>query len=210
MVGIIQNSNKDCIEKIIGNTFNAIQDAYCYQAENAPELDNPNRQKLSRVVFPQKRDETKRISEQELRLVFVEQLNKAIYEGWDVYYSVETPTRDTFSGFSNGETPKQDEKGRSGIFDLVIFNNQLMRIALIEFKANNASDNEHMKDFVKLSNPKEGDALRYFIEIVKSYDNGTLSSLRSKTEGYEFMFRCWSLEEGKEITKEICNAPIKK
>ena len=210
MVGIIQNSNKDCIEKIIGNTFNAIQDAYCYQAENALELDNLNRQKLSRVVFPQKRDGTKRISEQELRLVFVEQLNKAIYEGWDVYYSVETPTRDTYSGLSNGETPKQDEKGRSGEFDLVIFNNRLERIALIEFKANNASDNEHMKDFVKLNNPIEGDALRYFIEVIKSYDNGTLSNLHNKTEGYERMFRCWSLGEGKELTTEVCDATIKK
>jgi hypothetical protein len=208
MVGIIQNSNKDCIEKIIGNTFNAIQDAYCYQAENALGLDNLNRQKLSRVVFPQKRDGTKRISEQELRLVFVEQLNKAIYEGWDVYYSVETPTRDTYSGFSNGETPKQDEKGRSGEFDLVIFNNRLERIALIEFKANNASAHDHKKDFIKLNNPKEGgtDVLRYLIEIVNAYDNRTLTRLHTKITGNESIFRCWSLRDGRDISEEIRKA----
>ena len=204
--------NKECIEEIIRNTFEAIQDAYNYQTEKAPKLDSPNRQRLSRIVFPQKRDDTTRISEQELRFVFVEQLNKKIDEGWDVYYSVETPTYGAYSGFSNGETPKRDEKGRSGEFDLVIFDNRLKRIALIEFKANNASEHEHIKDFVKLNNPKEGDnnVHRYFIEIVKSYDNGTLSSLRSKTEGNNPMFRCWSLGEGKDITKDICKATIKK
>ena len=201
--------NKECIEEIIRNTFEAIQDAYNYQTENAPKLDSPNRQRLSRIVFPQKRDDTTRISEQELRFVFVEQMNKKINEGWDVFYSVETPTRDPYKGFRKGETPRQDESGRSGEFDLVIFNNRLERIALIEFKANNASSHEHLKDFVKLNNPKEGDVLRYFIEIVKSYDIGTLSSLRSKTEGNKPIFRCWSLDEGKDITDDICASTIK-
>ena len=202
-------TSKEHLEEIVQKTFEAIQDAYNYQTENAPKLDNPNRLKLSRIVFPKKRDETTRISEQELRCVFVEQLNKKINEGWDVFYSVETPTCDAYKGFCRGETPRQDESGRSGEFDLVIFNNRLERIALIEFKANNASDHEHLKDFVKLNNPKEGDVLRYFIEIVKSYDMGTLSSLRSKTEGNKPIFRCWSLDEGKDITKDICAATIK-
>lgn len=200
--------NKECIEEIIRNTFEAIQDAYNYQTENVPKLDFPNRQRLSRIVFPQKRDDTTRISEQELRFVFVEQLNKKINEGWDVYYSVETPTYGAYSGFSNGETPKRDEKGRSGEFDLVIFDNRLKRIALIEFKANNATEHEHIKDFVKLNNPEEGDnnVYRYFIEIVKSYNNGTLSSLKDKTKSNEPMFKCWSLEEGKDITEDIRKA----
>lgn len=68
-----------------------------------------------------------------------------------------------------------------------------------------------MKDFVKLNNVKEGDnsVLRYFIEIIKSFDNETLMNLRGKTKGNEPMFRCWSLEKGKEITEEIGMAPIK-
>lgn len=202
----IVRTPKEYIEEIIQKTFEAIQDAYNYQTENAPKLDNQNRQKLSRVVFPQKRDETTRISEQELRCIFIEQLNKKINEGWDVFYSIETPTRSAYKGFCRGETPRQDESGRSGQFDLVIFNNRLERIALIEFKANNASDHEHLKDYVKLNNPKEGDALRYFIEIVKSFDNGTLSSLCNKTEGNKLMFRCWSLEKGKDISEDISKA----
>lgn len=209
-----QSKDEKCIEDVIGNTFNAIQDAYNFQRENAPDLDNTHRQKLSRIVFPQKRDKSTRISEQELRCVFVEQLNKKINENdWDVYYSIETPTRDAYSGFQEGkEPPKQDDKGRSGEFDLVIFNEKMKRIALVEFKANNASTRDHKKDFVKLNNKKEGDGgvLRYFIEMVKSYDNGTLSSLHGKIERNESLFRCWSLdEEGKDITKEICSATIK-
>ncbi len=213
MEDITRNTrNKECIEEIIRNTFEAIQDAYNYQKENAPKLDSPYRQRLSRIVFPQKRDDTTRISEQELRFVFVEQLNKKIDEGWDVYYSVETPTRGAYKGFCKGGTPEINENGRSGVFDLVIFSNELKRIALIEFKANNAPCPDHTKDFFKLNNAIEGNqkVLRYFVEIVKSFDDSTLSNLHGKTEGNEPMFRCWSLDKRKDITTEICVAPIKK
>ena len=107
-------TSKEHIEEIIGKTFKAIQDAYKYQKESYPNLNDAKREKLSRIVFPRKRKEPIRVSEQELRFVFVEQLNKEISEGWDVYYSVETPTQDTYSGFSKGESPKQDDDGRSG------------------------------------------------------------------------------------------------
>ena len=202
---------KECIEEIINNTFKAVQDAYDYQQENAPNLSDPKRQKLSRIIFPKKREEPIRISEQELRFVFVEQLNKKINEGWNVYYSIETPTQDIYR-FKKGENPRQDIDGRSGEFDLVIFNHNLKRIALIEFKANNASYHDHKKDFVKLNNMNEGDekVLRYFIEIIKTFDDKTLSNLHEKTEGNEPIFRCWSLDEKKDITTEICVAPIKK
>lgn len=125
-----------------------------------------------------------------------------------MYYSVETPTYGTYSGFSNGGTPNPDEDGRSGEFDLVIFNNQLKRIALIEFKANNASLFGHKKDFVKLNNFEEGteDILRFFIEIIKSSDKGTLLNLQYKIKGNESIFRCWSLKEGRDITEDIIKA----
>lgn len=207
------NNTKKRIEELISKTFNAIQDAYNYQTENAPKIDHPNRIGLSRIVFPKNRKMPIRISEQELRFVFVEQLIKTIDEGWNVYYSAETPTKDGYKEFKNkkGGQPRQDKDGRSGVFDLVIFNDKLQRIALIEFKANNASKHEHKKDFVKLNNPKEGDenVLRYFIEIIKSYDNDTLSSLQGKIEENEPIFRCWSLEDGKDITEEIRKVPKK-
>lgn len=203
-----QKSDRIIIEEVIENTFKAIQDAYNYQKESNPRLNDLNRQKLSRIVFPQKRDGSTRISEQELRCVFVEQLNRKIKEGWNVYYSVETPTNGTYSGFSNGGIPKPDDNGRSGEFDLAIFNNQLKRIALIEFKANNASLFDHKKDFVKLNDSEEGieDIFRFFIEIIKSFDKKTLLNLQYKIKGNESMYRCWSLKEGRDITEDIINA----
>ena len=49
-------------------------------------------------------------------------------------------------------------------FDLVILNRKEEKLALIEFKAKNAHNHEHAKDFCKLMNPAEGEnALRYFI-----------------------------------------------
>lgn len=201
--------DKECIEEVIKSTFDALQDAYIYQQEVSPKLNDAKRQCLSRIVFPQKRrDNTTRISEQELRFVFVEQLNKKIEKDWDVFYSVETPTRNTYSGFSKGQDPKQDENGRSGEFDLVIFNNHMNRIALIEFKANNASSHDHKKDFIKLNNSKEGgkEVLKYLVEIVNAYDNGTLSCLHTKISGNESIFRCWSLRDGRDITKDIIKA----
>jgi len=201
---------KEHIEEIIGKTFKAIQDAYNYQTESVPKLDDPRRQKLSRIIFPRKRKELIRVSEQELRFVFVEQLNDEINKGWDVYYSVETPTKDRYSGFKNEKDakPKRDEKGRSGEFDLVIFDNNLKRIALIEFKANNASQHDHKKDFVKLNNEKEGNnnVLRYMIEIVKSYDKNTLKSLYGKTTGNKSEFKCWSLKNGQDLSDMIHKA----
>lgn len=200
-----QKSDRINIEEVIENAFKAIQDAYNYQKENNPKLNDLKRQKLSRIVFPKKRDGSTRISEQELRCVFVEQLNRKIKEGWNVYYSVETPTNGTYSGFSNGGTPKPDDNGRSGEFDLVIFDDQLKRIGLIEFKANNASLFDHKKDFVKLNNSEEGteDVLRFFIEIIKSSDDGTLLNLQYKIKGNESMFRCWCLKDERDITEDI-------
>ncbi len=201
-------TNKECIEEVIKDTFVALQDAYLYQQEASPKLNSAKRQCLSRMAFPQKRDETTRISEQELRFLFVEQLNKKIGKDWDVFYAVETPTKDSYSGFSKGQNPKQDKNGRSGEFDLVVYNNQLKRIALIEFKANNASSHDHKKDFIKLNNPKEGgtDVLRYLIEIVNAYDNRTLTRLHTKITGNESIFRCWSLRDGRDISEEIRKA----
>ena len=71
---------KEHIEEIIGKTFEAVQDAYNYQTESGPKLGNPERRKLSRIIFPRKRKEPIRVSEQELRFVFVEQLNNEFKE----------------------------------------------------------------------------------------------------------------------------------
>lgn len=154
-----------------------------------------------------------RISEQELRLVFVEQLIEVIKERKiDIYYSIETPTKDKYL-FSGVQIPCISPNGQSANFDLVIHDNKYNRIVLIEFKAKNSDKKKHQKDFVKLKNRKEatnGNILKYFIEIVESSDMGTYRNLKSKTLNFEkkgIIFRCLCLKNG-EITEDIKNAII--
>ncbi len=188
-------TTKENVNKIIDATFRVLQDVYENQREKG---DARKGQPLSRIVFPLKRDGTLRVSEQELRFVFVEQLNNEIGQGWDVYYSVETPTQDTYN-FQ--KEPRQDPCGQSAMFDLVIFDNQFHRIALIEFKANNPCEHDYKKDFVKLVNSEEGNDLdKFLIEIVVNADSGTIESLRAKIKGNESIFKCWSLGKGMEIS----------
>ena len=102
-----------------------------------------------------------RVSEQELRFMFVEELNKYCDKNpeWKVFYSVETPTSNSYRLTGEGF--------QSGCIDLCIHGKDFKRIALIEFKALNPSEHDHAKDAFKLKHEIEGE-LRYFIEIVKS------------------------------------------
>ena len=188
---------KKHIERIICNTYEIIQSVYENQKEaEGRKTDAPKPQ--SRIIFPQYRKKGKtRFSEQELRFVFVEQLNKEIDNGWDVYYSIETPTRERYK-FKDVEYPKvckEGEEGMSAQFDLVIHDNNYQRIALIEFKANNTLAKHHEKDFVKLNEEGSENVLTYFLEIVKSSDDNTIGSLEKKKESYKGDFRCWSCSE---------------
>ena len=199
-----KQEHQNHIENVIKNTFDIIQKVYKYQQEIFNGQEEPIGIHGSRIIFPKYRKDETRISEQELKQIFIEQLNKEIEnKKWDVYYSVETPTPQEFcfSGVS----------ARSANFDLVIHDNKFKRIALIEFKANNADKNNHDKDFEKLNNQEEKDdgVLTYFIEIVKNTNSGTFPSLHGKIEGNEDIFRCCSLSNG-DITKEVISAPIKK
>lgn len=201
------------IENVIKNTFEIIQDVYNHQKEKEGSLDKSS--KRSRIIFPNSCKGETRISEQELRFIFVEQLNKEIVaEGnaWDVYYSVETPTKgDKYCFKDKNPSYNEDGKGDPANFDLVIFDNKLQRIALIEFKANNPDEHDHQKDILKLNQSKEleGNPLRYFIEIVKNADPGTYKSLnkKMKDKGDNIIFKCWSLGLGYEITNDILLYP---
>ena len=135
----------------------------------------------TRLIFPRywvteegKRVEGKvRVSEQELRFMFVEELNKYCNENpdWEVFYSVETPTSNSYRLTGEGF--------QSGCIDLCIHAKDLKRIALIEFKALNPSEHDHAKDAFKLKHEIEGE-LRYFIEIVKSHNSKTDESIVDK------------------------------
>lgn len=198
-------TNEEHIEKVIKRTFKIIKKVYDNQQEKNGLKDAGNG---SRIIFPKKRkDDTTRVSEQELRFIFVEQLNEEINKNkdWDVYYSVETPTIEEY-GFTD------PSKKESGNIDLVLHDSCFKRIALIEFKAKNPSRKAYQKDFVKLTKEPD-DSLRYFIQILENtYKNTKENIINEKVDSNEewgnkhVKFVCHSLSS----TKPIINIEIKK
>lgn len=204
---------KEIIEKIIKDTFNVIKEVYEYQKESNKEsnaVQSP--QKIdSRIIFPKysNRKDSKRedrISEQELRFIFVEQLNRYASEnGEEIYYSVETPTEKKYV-FSKDVDPRvatQDDinnkKGVSARTDLVIYKkdkDEFKKVALIEFKALNPIGRNYEKDFCKLNNEGGKDILKYFIQIVKNYDKGTINSIKDKIKNKgDVIYKCYCLDK---------------
>lgn len=175
-------SHEDHIKNVIENTFKIIKKVYDNQQEKNSMIGSHIG---SRILFPCKNkgnnNKETRVSEQELRFVFVEQLNKEIGEdgkNWNVYYSVETPTIEKY--YFKEDPPKKDNKGQSANFDLVIHDSNYNRVALIEFKANNPDIHDYQKDFVKLSNNEEEGCLRFFIQLLENTRSDTKSSVEGK------------------------------
>ena len=93
-------TDKERIEEIIKDTFDVIQKVYHTQREGDGNHKDFCKSQ-SRIIFPkyseQYRDSETRISEQELRFIFVEQFNKYCEANqWNAYYSVETPTEEKY------------------------------------------------------------------------------------------------------------------
>lgn len=207
------NSNKEHVKKIIAQTFEVIKKVYDTQKE---EFGNSSEfcESGSRIIFPKYsgryRNGETRISEQELRFIFVEQFNKYCKKNsWNAYYSVETPTEEKYIFSEKGDkncpykVDGEGNGGQSAMIDLSIHNDKFDRIALIEFKALNPEESAFDKDFCKLSN--EPTCLTFFIMIVKSHDNGTITNIHKKIEskGAETEFYCYDLEKGEDISKKI-------
>ena len=199
--------NQEHIKEIIKRTFGALQDVYNTQKEGFNH--NPEG-KQSRLIFPRysknyRKGET-RLSEQELRFIFVEQFNKYCEEkGLPWFFSVETPTEYKYIFSDKGKKikPRQDVNGQSAMVDLAIHDENLKRIALIEFKALNPDQDCFTKDFVKLA--EEPVVLSFFVMYVKSYKNRTINSLKSKigAKDAKTIFVCYDLETGKQIENQI-------
>ena len=199
---------KSSIDEIIKLAFERVQYAYDNNKETEPK---ENSEHKTRLVFPSYSNKKTRISEQELRFCFVEAFNEYVVKNEStLYYSVETPTRDKYSGFAEGD-PNHDPDGRSGEFDLVIFEleeGEMKRRCLIEFKANNADQKSHDKDFCKLNNEneckKKDVLLRYFIELIDGCNNRTIDSLKNKTtKKNDTHFVCYSLSKKTDISSKI-------
>jgi hypothetical protein len=213
-------TSKDHIDEIIKQTFIRLELAYKNHREGQIDKSINHKKGESRLVFPCYNNKKReiRISEQELRFIFVETFNEYCDEKLNWFYSVETPTEDKYKFTENGKNldkPKQGE-GQSANFDLTISNDKGELLALIEFKAKNTKPFSYAKDLCKLWNPKEGtpNVLRYFINVLDKADKDTsdniqakLDKLRNNKEKYDatIHLRFWALE-----CKECDNPIIKK
>jgi len=123
-----------------------------------------------------------RISEQELRFLFVEEFLKEPNNGY--YFSVETPTEMKYKFGKTNDNIKIDPAGRSASIDMYIFNkcseNKYHRLLNIEFKNANASQKSISKDILKLMHEEENGA---FVLLLKNTDGGTLINLGETRRG---------------------------
>ena len=214
-----KNNIATFVEKVINNTFETLVRIYNGGKGINGEF------KGSRLIFPHyKKDRAEgiRVSEQELRFVFVEEFSKLCNDGSnDYYYSVETPTEGDYNFSKEKDKPCATDRGegQSGNFDMAIHDKNGKKVCLIEFKAHNVSQEKIEKDMVKLANTKEGDdnILRYFIHMVSASDNGTIKSIDGKLRcigdnldkddrySKAISYYCYSLQEQKKIKTEEFN-----
>lgn len=194
------NNLKDAIKSIIEDAFNRIEYAYQHHQEiNHHTTSNCEVEISTRLVFPKYRGINKtRVSEQELRFAFVEAFNaycnnEENNDKLDLYYSIETPTNEKYS-FSDGEPRvirNNKKEGRSAEFDLVVFDKNLKRVCLIEFKARSVKPANYQKDIIKLiedkkdkNGTKEDGVLSYFINLFESSDAGTINTMKEKIKEF--------------------------
>lgn len=120
-----------------------------------------------------------RISEQELRFLFVEQFIKDTSN--EFFYSVETPTEKKYRfGKTNNDIPAVDDTGRSASIDMCVFkrdSTNYKRILNIEFKHQNAALKNIVKDVLKLIYSKQNGA---FIILLRNTNRGSLKSIFEK------------------------------
>ena len=193
---------KSIIDNILSDAFDRIE--YAYQHHREPkekesiEIGNNPR---SRLVFPSysspdaKLTGEARVCEQELRFAFVEAFNTYCENHkLDYFYSIETPTRRRYKGFSKGKPDvikKGKKGGRSAEFDLVVFDKNLKRVCLIEFKARSVKSANYKKDILKLVEDRkdleecsEKGVLSYFINLFESSNAGTINTMKEKIKEF--------------------------
>ena len=124
----------------------------------------------NKLVFPKKRNDKRRVSEQEARFLFLLRIERDS----DYFYSLETPTEEEYS-FSGSGT-------RSGNIDVCLYENG-ERKHLIEFKALNPKLDAFSKDFEKLF--RDAPSLNnYFVHVLENTIEGnfrnTVASIEEK------------------------------
>lgn len=149
-----------------------INQQVCFDLWNIANVKSGPSEQSPRLILPQKRDESIRISEQESRILYCGTLNML-----DYYYSIETPTEQKY--IQSGKTPV------SASSDMSLYihrekdkeNSSFEKIVNIEFKAHNP-DYEHLrKDIEKLVRER---LTGNWFHTLKNVDSGTLPSLFEK------------------------------
>ena len=147
---------------------------------SAMDFEKADGSSSEQLIFPQKIQAkgTKlkdRISEQELRLLFIEEFKKA---NEDLFYSIETPTKEKYSFGKSYSDIKISKSGQSASLDMCVFeknSNKYERLLNIEFKHKNASIKKIGKDVLKLMHEKQNGA---FIHLLNNTDRGTLCNAK--------------------------------
>lgn len=128
-----------------------------------------------KMIFPlqkqPKKDEVKRISEQELRQCFIDAVNMSEHE---YLYSVETPTLYKYR--------KTGSKDISGNLDMCLYsieNKKIIRKVCIEFKAHNMNSSYSFDLYKATREP--GNNLYY--HLLESVNNGTLTTSSKNRKG---------------------------
>ncbi len=133
------------------------------------------------LIFPKKiqakgTKHKNRISEQELRFLFIEEFKKSNPE---LFYSIETPTIGKFNFGKSYDTIKSAKDGQSASLDMCVFARSLgsyNRILNIEFKHKNAAIKKIGKDILKLIQENQNGA---FIHLL---DNTNISTFCNNRE----------------------------
>lgn len=140
-----------------------------------------------RLIFPNKeqaKGDIKRISEQELRQLFIDEFKGRYNKKHNkLYYSIETPTVKKYSFGTKYEEIEVNEKGQSALLDMCVFkrgNNEFERVLNIEFKHKNATLKNIAKDILKLMHEKQNGA---FVLLLKNTDTGTLCNSNERGKG---------------------------
>lgn len=132
-----------------------------------------------KLIFPLKSNDNekdkRRISEQEIRFLFIRALDNA--KDFEGYYAVEAPTlkKYRFTGIDQPSVTRERIKTGyiSARIDVCLYNPKLVRTNLIEFKAHSASEKHVKKDILKLTK-ETGD--NYFVHVFKSINCKTLQA----------------------------------
>jgi len=175
----------DCKEllEISCSTLKTLGELGCESGKNCENIKVP-------LIFPTKREKKVRISEQELRLLFIEKWKEKNDEKNNdnkKYYSIETPTKYIYSLKKTDEGQSDKDQFQSASIDMSIFkcdNKKFKRELNIEFKHNHEKKSIE-KDILKLlCEDQDG----VFIVLLNNTTNNTTKKTLSSVYGKIFNF----------------------